>query len=93
MASSLESSSGNRLMANLYLGIPFCSEDPKEMQKVQELLLKQKPHVLMYNSEAMNDRLATGDVIMYANWNGTAMIGREEGVVLFFGRFKQSAIL
>ena len=79
-------------LANLYLGIPFCSEDPKEMKKVQDLLLKQKPHVLMYNSEAMNDRLATGDVIMYANWNGTAMIGREEGVNMIYAYPKEGIV-
>ena len=57
-------------MANLYLGIPYCSEDPAEMMRVQELLVNQKPCVTMYSSEAMNDRLANGDVIVYSHWNG-----------------------
>ncbi|MDE0053370.1 MAG: extracellular solute-binding protein [Gammaproteobacteria bacterium] len=64
-------------MANLYLGIPFCSEDPEEMMRVQELMANQKPCVTTYSSEAMNDRLANEDVIMTAHWNGYSKKGRE----------------
>ena len=63
--------------AHLYLGSPFCSEDPGEMQKVQDLLMAQKPYVLVYSSEGMNDRLLNGDVIISDHWNGYAFKGRE----------------
>ena len=63
-------------MANLYLGIPYCSEDPAEMMRVQDLLTAQKACVTMYSSEAMNDRLANADVIMYSHWNGYSKKGR-----------------
>jgi len=67
-------------MANLYLGIPFCSEDPKQMRRVRDLLLKQKPYVLTYNSESMSDRLASGATLMTAHWNGDALKGRLDSV-------------
>ncbi|RMH51352.1 MAG: extracellular solute-binding protein [Alphaproteobacteria bacterium] len=65
-------------MANLYLGLPFCSEDPEDAKKVLALFQAQKPHVLTYSSEGMNDRLATGEVIMATHWNGYSLVGRRE---------------
>ncbi len=66
-------------MANLYLGISYCSEDPAEMMQVQELLASQKPCVTTYSSEGLNDRLVNEDVIMSAHWNGYSKKGRETG--------------
>lgn len=66
-------------LANLYLDLPFCSEDPEHAKQVLALLEGQKPAVLTYNSEAMNDRLANGEVIMAAHWNGYSLVGRMEG--------------
>lgn len=66
-------------MANLYLGLPFCSEDPQHAKQVLALFEKQKPYVLLYSSEGMNDRLASGEVIMANHWNGYSMKGRLEG--------------
>ena len=39
-------------MASLYLGIPLCSADPKQMQRVLELLKAQKPFVKTCSSKA-----------------------------------------
>lgn len=64
-------------LAHLFLGQDFCNEDPAAMQKVQDLLVAQKPFVKAYSSEGMNDRLVNGDVIMTAHWNGYALKGRE----------------
>ena len=66
-------------MANLYLGLPFCSENPEHAKQVLALFQKQKPYVLLYSSEGMNDRLASGEVIMANHWNGYSMKGRLEG--------------
>ena len=66
-------------MANIYLGLPFCSEDPEDAKKVLALLEGQKPFVLTYSSESMNDKLATGEVIMASHWNGMSLLGRQEG--------------
>ncbi|HHJ13031.1 MAG TPA: extracellular solute-binding protein [Gammaproteobacteria bacterium] len=65
-------------MANLYLGLPFCSENPEDAKKVLALLEGQKPYVLTYSSESMNDKLATGEVIMASHWNGMSLVGRQE---------------
>lgn len=66
-------------LAHMYLGQKFCSEDPAEMQKVQDLLVAQKPSVMAYSSEGMNDRLVNGDVVMTSHWSGGALRGRELG--------------
>lgn len=65
-------------MANLYLGLDFCSENPDDAKAVLALFKAQKPYVLTYSSEGMNDRLATGEVIMANHWNGYSLNGRDE---------------
>lgn len=66
-------------MANLYLDLPFCSEDPDHARQVLELFEAQKPDVLLYSSEGMSDRLTRGEVIMAAHWSGYALQGRLNG--------------
>lgn len=56
--------------ASYYLGIDECTEDPKEAAKIQELLLKQKPMLAMYNSDGTIERMAAGEVSMHQQWNG-----------------------
>ena len=56
--------------AAIYLGMKLCSEDPKDYQKIQELLIKQKPFVKVYSSEQVNERLKSGEVVMTHNWDG-----------------------
>ncbi len=63
-------------MANLYLGLPFCSENPQHAKQVLELFKKQKPSVLLYSSENMSDRLANGETVMANAWNGDTLKGR-----------------
>ena len=82
--------------AHLYLGQKFCNEDPAEMQKVQDLLLAQKPYVMAYASEGMNDRLINGDTIISDHWNGYAYKGRllaeEVGKELVYAYPKEGVI-
>ena len=65
-------------LANLYLGLPICSEDPQHAKQLLELFKNQKDSVLLYSSENMTDRLANGEVIMANAWNGDTMKGRLE---------------
>lgn len=65
-------------LAHLYLGQDQCSSDPAQMQKVQDLLLEQKPAVNTYSSEGLNDRLINGDSVITTQWNGYALKGRVE---------------
>ncbi len=83
-------------LAHLYLGQEFCNEDPAAMQRVQDLLIAQKPHVMAYSSEGMNDRLINGDAIISTHWNGYAYKGRtlaeEAGKELVYAYPKEGVI-
>jgi spermidine/putrescine transport system substrate-binding protein len=59
--------------AQLYLGVPFCSEDPAEMEKVFNLLMAQKPSVAAYSSDNIENRIGSGEVAMHFWWDGNAM--------------------
>ncbi len=59
--------------AQLYLGVPFCSEDSAEMKKVLDLLLAQKPAVAAYTSDNIENRIGSGEVAMHFWWDGNSM--------------------
>ena len=65
-------------MAQIYLGLPLCNESPDDMKKVQALLETQKPHVKVYNSDGILERLVSGDTAVHMNWNGYSMRARQE---------------
>ncbi len=65
-------------MAQIYLGLPLCNENPKDMAKVLEVLEGQKPHVKVYNSDGILERLVSGDTAIHSNWNGYSMRARKE---------------
>jgi len=60
-------------LALMYLGLDQCNENPKDMKKVQALLLKQKKAVKTYNSETMVANLASGEVLVSSQWDGYSM--------------------
>jgi spermidine/putrescine transport system substrate-binding protein len=64
-------------MAERYLGIPRCSENPEEMKRVLELLETQKEWVKSYNSET-KEILVSGEAVVSMSWNGYAMRARDE---------------
>ncbi|WP_225785995.1 extracellular solute-binding protein [Pseudomonas sp. Marseille-P9655] len=66
-------------MASLYLNIPLCSEDSKQMQQVLSLLKAQKPFVKTYSSKAgaIRENLASGEIDMSMFWGGSSMRARE----------------
>lgn len=66
-------------MASLYLNIPLCSEDPKQMQQILTLLKAQKPFVKTYSSKAgsIRENLASGEIDMSTFWGGSSMRARE----------------
>lgn len=57
--------------AQLYLGVPFCSEDSSEMKRVLDLLMAQKEHVAAYSSDNIEGRLGSGEVAAHFWWDGT----------------------
>ena len=79
-------------LANIYLDIPFCSEDGKQMKKVQDMLVKQKEYVVAYNSETMSDLLASGEAIMTNHWSGYSRLGRLTGAPIVYAYPKEGVI-
>lgn len=59
--------------AQLYLGVPFCSEDSAEMKKVYDLLAAQKPFVTAYTSDNIENRIGGGEVAAHFWWDGNSM--------------------
>ncbi len=64
--------------AAYYLGFQQCIEDPKQAEKVLQLLQKQKPFVATYNSDGTIERMTAGEVIMHQQWNGAAHRTKEK---------------
>ena len=64
--------------AALYLKIDQCTEDPKQAQRILELLEKQKPMLAMYNSDGTIERMQAKEVIMHHQWNGAAYRTRQK---------------
>ena len=79
-------------LANIYLGIPFCSEDPKEMKRVQDLLVAQKEYVVAYNNETMSDLMASGEALMTNHWNGFTRLGRLAGAPINYAYPKEGVV-
>ncbi len=68
---ALDTSSSVINAASHYLNVDECSENPQDAKRILELLQKQKPHLKMYSSDNTVDRMASGEVIMMQNWNGS----------------------
>ena len=64
-------------MAERYLGVPRCNENPEDMKRVLELLETQKDWVKSYDSE-FKEPLVSGEAVVSMGWNGYAMRAREE---------------
>ena len=79
-------------LANIYLGIPFCSEDPKQMKKIQDLLVAQKEYVVAYNNETMSDLMASGEALMTNHWNGFSRLGRLAGAPINYAYPKEGVV-
>lgn len=79
-------------LANIYLGIPFCSEDPAQMKQVQDLLVGQKDFVVAYNSETMSDLITSGEAIMANHWSGFARLGRLAGAPIVYAYPKEGVV-
>ncbi|MBE8158207.1 MAG: extracellular solute-binding protein [Betaproteobacteria bacterium] len=79
-------------MALIYLGYPLCSEDKAQMKAVRDVLAAQKPHVKVYNSDGIKDRLVSGETAAHMNWNGYSIRAREEKPSLKYAYPKEGVI-
>jgi len=68
---ALDTSSSLISAAAQYLGVDECSESNDDARRILELLQKQRPHLKMYSSDNTVDRMASGEVILMQNWNGS----------------------
>lgn len=72
-------------LAELYLGVPFCSEDPAEMKQVLDVLLAQKPQVKIYGGgAAMREQLVSGELAIASEYSGQVQRGRREKASLTY---------
>ncbi len=79
-------------MALTYLGFPLCNENSAQMKEVRDLLVAQKPHVKVYNSDGIKDRLVSGEVLAHMNWNGYSIRARDEKPSLHYAYPKEGVI-
>lgn len=79
-------------MAQIYLGIPLCSEKSSDMKKVYELLASQKPHVKVYNSDGIKERLVSGDAAAHMIWNGYSLRSRKEKSTIKYAYAKEGVL-
>ena len=78
--------------AQLYLGVPYCSEDADEMKRVLDLLMAQKEHVAAYSSDNIEGRLASGEVAAHFWWDGTMLKAAQEGAPLEYAMPKEGLV-
>ena len=57
-------------MAMNYLGIDPHSTNPDDIAKVEELLLKVRPHIRYFHSSRYINDLANGDICLVLGWSG-----------------------
>lgn len=78
--------------AQLYLGIPFCSEDAAEMKRVLDLLMAQKPHVAAYSSDNIEGRIGSGEVAAHFWWEGETARAIGDGAPLEYAMPKEGLV-
>ena len=79
-------------MAQIYLGLPLCNESAEDMKQVLSLLEGQKPHVKVYNSDGILERLVSGDTAAHMNWNGYSMRARKEKASLRYAYPREGSL-
>ncbi len=74
--------------AAYYVGVSKCTEDPKDAQKILDVLMKQKPYVKVYSNDGTIDRMSAGEVAVHMQWNGAAHRTKKNkpGVVYVYPR-------
>lgn len=78
--------------AQLYLGVPFCTEDADEMKRVLDLLMAQKPAVAVYSSDNIDSRLSSGEVAVHFWWDGETTRAQSEGANLEYVLPKEGVV-
>ena len=80
-------------MAALYLGIPQCTTDRKQIEKLDSTLQKAKKHWAAFNSESAEYEVAQGKVAVAMVYNGDSARVREEGANVEYIYAKEGYII
>lgn len=78
--------------AQLYLGIEFCTEDRAEMKRVYDLLAAQKPSVVAYTSDNIENRIGSGEVAAHFWWDGNSLRLRNDGANIEYASPKEGLV-
>lgn len=78
--------------AQNYLGIEYCTENPDKMKRVLDLLVAQKPHVLAYTSDNIENRIGSGEVAMHFWWDGNSLRLRNTGANIEYSMPKEGLV-
>jgi spermidine/putrescine transport system substrate-binding protein len=78
--------------AQLYLGVDYCTESKADMKKVYDLLAAQKPAVVAYTSDNIENRIGSGDVAAHFWWDGNALRLRNSGANIEFAMPKEGLV-
>lgn len=60
-----------------YLGLNPGSQDPKDLEKVEALLAKIRPHIKYFHSSKYIDDLANGETCLVLGWSGDILQARD----------------
>ncbi len=61
-----------------YLGHSYNDKDPEHIKQVEEMLIKQKPHIKTFAEDNGQDLLLSGEVDLTMEWNGDIVQVMEE---------------
>ncbi len=78
--------------AQLYLGVPYCTESRDDMKKVYELLSEQKKHVQSYSDDNIRDRLSSGEILAHMWWDGESLRTRKGGSNIQYAMPKEGLV-
>lgn len=78
--------------AQLYLGIPYCTEDPDQMRQVYELLAAQREGVVAYTSDNIENRIGSGEVAAHFWWDGNTLRLRNTGAPVEYAAPKEGLV-
>lgn len=81
------------MVALTYLGHSMNSQDKHEIEEAKELLIKQKPLVLAYVIDELQDKMVTEEAAIALVWSGQAAIAMEENPDLRFAIPKEPSNL
>ena len=78
-------------LALLYMDKPLCDTNPADLTALVKLLKAQKPSVMMYDSDGVGDRMASGETAMSQVWSGDAVRARLQKPTLRYVYAKKGA--